>query len=166
MRQSSLHFAIALACASMVLPAAAAGERRTAAAEPRVVHVATVHLDGNAKVDGGAGHPPEAFPAAPLPAGGGLALTAPGEDGAWRVRMFAFVPSEIVVLQGEPLRLVFVGVQGPAHRIQVGDGAPQRLQRGTTLAVDVDTSRVGRIDFASLDRAPSMRGSVLVLPAD
>lgn len=157
--------AIALLCAAS-MPASTANAEPPATPAPRIVHVATVHLDGNAGIRGSGGHPPEAFPESTLPAGGGLTLTPPGEDGAWRVRMFAFVPSEIVAVQGERLRLVFVGVQGPSHRIRVGDGEPQRLLRGATLAVDVDTSRPGRIHFESIDRAPSMRGSVLVVAAD
>lgn len=162
---SPLRAALAVACVLNILPAPALADD-PAPTTPRVVHVATVHLDGNAKVSGGSGHPPEAFPDAPLPQGGGLALTPPDDQGAWRVRMFTFVPSQIVAVQGEPLRLVFVGVQGPSHRIRVGDGEPQRLTRGTTLTVDVDTSRPGHVEFESLDRVPTMRGSVLVVPAD
>jgi hypothetical protein len=130
----------------------------------RIIHIATVHLDGNASTRGGGGHPPEPFPEAALPRGGGLSLSGPTDDGAWRVRMFAFEPSQIVAFEGETLRLVFVGVQGPEHRVQVGDGPVLTVRRGSTTEAVVRAEAVGAIPFVSLDREPSMRGTILVVP--
>ena len=135
------------------------------ASDTRQVFVATVHLDGNANAKGDAKHPPEAFPTEALPAGGGLSLTPPADDGAWRVRAFVFEPRQVVVFEGAPVTLTFVGVQGPSHRIQVvGHGDIIELKRGAVKSVVVPADKPGVIGFRSLDRLPSMQGSVVVLP--
>jgi plastocyanin len=78
--------------------------------------------------------------------------------------MFAFEPSQIVAFEGETLRLVFVGVQGPAHRVRVGDGPILSVRRGETVETRVRAEAVGAIPFVSLDREPSMRGTIMVVP--
>jgi plastocyanin len=42
-----------------------------------------------------------------MPDGKGLVLTKPDEAGKWRMRAFAFVPSQIVVKAGDTVRLHF-----------------------------------------------------------
>lgn len=146
-------------------PATGQAAAVSAASDDRQVFVATVHLDGNANAKGDAKHPPEAFPTEALPAGGGLLLTSPSEDGAWGVRAFVFEPRQVVVYQGAPVTLTFVGVQGPSHRIQVeGQAGIVELKRGETKSVVVPADKPGVIGFRSLDRMPSMQGSVVVLP--
>jgi plastocyanin len=131
----------------------------------REVYVTTVHVDGNANTKGDARHPAEPFPSTALPPGGGLSLTAPADDGAWRMRAFVFAPRQVLVTQGTPVTLHFVGVQGPSHRIEV-DGNPEiiELKRGQVKTVTVPVEAPGVIGFRSLDRLPSMQGSVVVLP--
>jgi hypothetical protein len=131
----------------------------------RDVFIVTVHVDGNANVKGDASHPAEPFPADALPAGGGLSLTPPTDDGAWRMRTFVFEPRQVVVFQGDPVTLHFVGVQGPSHRIQI-DGRSEiiELKRGEVKTVAVPAAAPGVIGFRSLDRLPSMQGSIIVLP--
>lgn len=148
--------------------APAAAPAAPAAALPagtRHFHVATVHLDGNTGLTATAAHPAEPFPAAAMPAGGGLLLTPPNAEGAWRMRAFVFQPAQIVVRQGDPVALTFIGVQGPAHRIEVeGQGEPFTLRRGEIRTVSFTVETPGTIAYRSLDRLPSMVGEVVVLP--
>lgn len=170
---AAIVFAVASASAPAVHAQTAADYRDHATstgaprdvADDREFFIATVHLDGNANATGDANHPPEPFPAGPLPAGGGLLLTPPAADGAWRVRAFIFAPRQVVVFQGDPVKLTFVGVQGPAHRIQV-DGLAEiiELKRGQVKSVTIAADQPGSIGFRSLDRLPSMQGNVVVLP--
>jgi hypothetical protein len=143
-------------------PAAGAAPAEAAV---RRFYVMTVHLDGVTGLQATAAHPAEAFPAEPLPAGGGLLLRQPNAEGTWGVRAFVFQPGQIVVEQGEPVTLTFVGVHGPRFRIAVdGVAEPIALRRGEARSVAVPADRPGRIGFRSLDHAPSMTGEVLVLP--
>jgi plastocyanin len=132
---------------------------------PNAFYIATVHLDGNANIKGDAAHPPEAFPSAGMPDGGGLLLSEPDVDGDWRIRSFAFQPAQIIVHQGEQVTLNFVGVQGPSHQIAIeGQDAIIELKRGEIKSVTLQAGEPGTIHFASLGRQPSMQGQILVLP--
>lgn len=142
-------------------PAAAA----KAAMDDRDIIIATVHLDGTANTQGDNKHPPEAYPTGTLPPGGGLQLTPPDETGAWRMRAFVFEPRQVVLFQGGPVKLTFVGVQGTSNRIAV-DGVSDviELKRGELKTVTIPGDKPGVIGFRSLDRLPSMQGSVVILP--
>ena len=127
--------------------------------------ITTVHLDGNTSIKGDASHPPEAFPTAGLPEGGGLILTPPDDSGSWRVRSFVFQPSQIVVLEGDRVTLHFLDVQGPSHTIAVqGHDELIALKRGEMKSMTIDAGEPGVINFASLERLPSMQGQIVVLP--
>lgn len=140
----------------MSLPPATAGVRE--------FHIATVHLDGTTSTKGDDRHPAEAFPAVPLPPGGGYVLTKPDEAGKWNMRTFLFSPAQVTVMEGDTVVLNFIGVQGPSHRILVeGAGEPVTLKRGTVARVEFVAAKPGIIRFASLDRLPSMQGEILVL---
>jgi hypothetical protein len=135
------------------------------ASGPKAFYIATVHLDGNANVEGDAAHPPEAFPSTGMPEGGGLLLSEPDADGDWRIRSFAFHPAQIIVHQGEEVTLNFVGVQGPTHEIAIeGRDDIIELKRGEIRSVTLPAAEPGIIHFASLGRQPSMQGQILVLP--
>lgn len=163
-----------LLLASSWPPAAAADYDETKTVDPKAAFsasgvteffIVTVHVDGKTSVKGDAMHPPEPIPKQALPAGGGILRSAADEAGRWRMRAFTFLPSQVVVREGDRVRLTFVGVQGPAHRIAVeGQGDPITLKRGEARSIEFVAERAGLVRFASLDRLPSMRGSVLVLP--
>jgi plastocyanin len=164
-----------LASLALLLPATALAQGvgysgPTTTAAPAVTgerhfHIATVHLDGNTGLTATAAHPAEAFPTAAMPAGGGLLLSPPDAAGAWRMRAFLFQPAQLVIREGETVKLSFVGVQGPVHRIQVeGQGEPFTLQRGEVRTITLTADRPGIIAYRSLDRLPSMTGEILVLP--
>lgn len=143
----------------------AAGAPAAGPANPRHFHVITVHLDGATGIQASAAHPAEAYPTQPMPAGGGLLLRPLSQEGNWSVRAFVFQPSQIVVMQGEPVTLTFVDIQGPSFRIAVdGVAEPIAMRRGEVRTVTLPADRPGRIGFRSLDHAPSMTGEILVLP--
>ena len=165
-----------LAMLALLLPAAAAaqGSYGTPAAPPAAVtadpglrsfHVLTVHLDAATGLRASASHPAEAFPAAALPGGGGLLLRQPDAEGNWSLRAFTFLPSQIIVRQGDRIALTFVDVQGPAFRIAV-EGVPEpiAIRRGEARTVTLTAERPGPIGFRSLDHLPTMVGEILVLP--
>ena len=144
---------------------AAAPAAEAKAPEARHYHVVTVHLDGMTGLQATGAHPAEAFPTAPMPAGGGLLLRKPDAEGLWSVRAFVFQPSQIVVPAGAPVTLTFVDVQGVGFRIAIdGVAEPIAIHRGETRSVTLAADKPGSIRFRALDQAPSMVGEVLVLP--
>jgi plastocyanin len=152
---------IAIACIALfvALPATAA--------ETREFFINTVHIDGKGNIHGDDDHPAEAFPPEKLPEGRGLKLTEPNKDGAWKMRAFAFVPSQIIVNQGDNVRLNFVGVQGRTHTIHVeGKGVDEKftVTRGHMKTVDIEEVQAGTIEIECYDHEPAMRAEVVVLP--
>lgn len=162
MKQFQLGYQICatLAIAALGFPAYAA--------EVREFYIETVHFDGNTATQAGTDHPAEAFPDTKLPADkGGLRLTPPDSAGNWRMRAFAFVPSQIMVHQGDSVRLHFVGVQGVMHPIRVeGTDVNEKfsLTRGKIHTVDFTAKTAGSIKIECDAHLPSMRGQVIVLP--
>jgi plastocyanin len=147
--------------------AAALVHGQASAGDVREFYITTVHIDGKTSTKGDATHKPEAFPTEKLPPGKGLQLRGPTETGEWSVRAFAFIPPQVVVEQGDRVRLHFVGVQGSSHAIDVkGNGVDERftLPRGTVKTIEFEPTTPGIIDIVCHDHAPSMRGEVLVLP--
>ena len=136
------------------------------AGEIREFYIKTVHIDGQTSTKGGADHKPEPFPDTAMPEGKGLVLTKPDEAGNWRIRAFAFEPSQIVVKAGETVRLHFVGVQGMSHSIHVeGKDFDEKftLKRGHMHSIDLTPKTPGVIEIECYDHEPSMRGEIVVL---
>jgi hypothetical protein len=133
--------------------------------ENRTFWIDTIHLDGNANVNGDNKHPPEAFPAnITYPKGGGFILTPPDKTGAWNFRSFTFSTSQIVVYQGDRVTLNFVGVQGPSHYIEVQGIVSFPLTRGEIHPVTFTADTVGTIHYYCHIHMPNMSGEVIVLP--
>ena len=156
-----------LLMSGLLLPSLALAQ--AAPAEPADVvhrfHIILQHVDGFAALTPGPNHPAEPFPAAPLPAGGGLVLRPPNPQGEWSVHAFVFQPSQIVVRQGEPLALTFVDVKGPTFSISIdGIAEPVVIRRGEARTVLLTPEVPGRIGFRSAAQSPSMVGEILVLP--
>jgi hypothetical protein len=152
---------------SLILVSAYAEEydKKTQAAPsaPTEHYVATVHIDGNASTQGDLNHPAEAIPASELPKGGGISLSQ-GDQGKWRMRVFQFIPSQIISPVGKEVTIHFVGVQGPSHRIKV-DGVEEEIQlkRGEIKTVTLHPTEKGVINFRSLDHQPSMSGQIITI---
>jgi len=136
-----------------------------AAPENRTFWIKTVHLDGNANINGDTKHPPEPFPAnTTYPKGGGFVLSPPDKTGAWNFRAFTFEPSQIIVYQGDRITLNFVGVQGPNHFIDVSGIATFPLKRGEIHTVTFIADKAGTINYTCHIHMPNMAGEILVLP--
>ena len=136
-------------------------------AESREFYIQTVHIDGKTNTRGDTNHKPEPFPDTSMPRGGGLQLTEPNEYGEWRIRAFTFQPSQIVVNQGDDVRLHFIGVQGASHTIEVeGNGvdAEFTLKRGRMKTVEISSVQAGLIQIECYDHEPNMRAEIIVLP--
>ena len=152
---------------SLVLVSAYAGEydkeTKEALSAPTEHYVATAHIDGNASTEGDANHPPEAIPDSEPPKGGGISISK-GDQGKWRVRVFKFIPSQIISTVGKDITIHFVGAQGPSHRIRV-DGVEEAIQlkRGEIKTVTLHPTEKGVINFRSLDHQPSMSGQIIVI---
>ena len=131
--------------------------------KPSEFYVATAHIDGNASTQGDANHPPEAIPDSELPKGGGISLTK-GDEGKWRMRVFKFIPSQIVATVDQDITIHFVGTQGPFHKIKV-DGVDREieLKRGEIATITLHPTKTGTINFRSLDHQPSMSGQIVVI---
>ena len=131
--------------------------------KPSEFYVATAHIDGNASTQGDANHPPEAIPESELPKGGGISLTK-GDEGKWRMRVFKFIPSQIVATVDQEITVHFVGTQGPSHKIKVdGVDGEIELKRGEIATITLHLTKTGTINFRSLDHQPSMSGQIVVI---
>jgi plastocyanin len=80
------------------------------------------------------------------------------------MRAFLFQPAQVTVRQGDEVKLTFIGVQGPVHKIKVEGVAEEIvLKRGEIRSVTVKADKPGAIAFSSVERQPSMRGEIVVL---
>ncbi len=143
------------------------GSSAVQAGELREFYIKTVHIDGNANIKGDDKHPAEAFVTEGLPEGRGLQITKPNEYGAWKIRAFTFTPSQMVVREGDDVRLHFIGVQGLHHGIHVeGNGVDEKftLTRGVIKTIDFKSVKEGSIEIECYDHLPLMTAEVLVLP--
>lgn len=149
------YFSLMLAAFTFALPASA---------EVREFYIVTVHYDGKTNAKGDATHKPEAFPAKPFESTEGMWVKGPQANGDWNVRAFVFDPSHVTVMQGDDVRLHFVGIHGGSHQIAVeGVDNPVTVKRGTTMTVSFKAAKPGIVSFICADHPPSMRGQVVVL---
>ena len=146
-------------------PAASGETEAQSGGQEQVFHIATLHLDAKTNVKAAGDHGAEPFPATAPKSTRGFIVKAPDSKGEWSVRVFVFQPAQVVVQQGDPVVLNFIGVQGPAHTIAI-DGQRERLslKRGEMKTVRFVAEQPGVIKFISVGREPTMQGSVLVLP--
>lgn len=137
--------------------------------------IKTVHLDGMTNINAAVKcdtcsqniptHPAEQPPLnSTIPTGGGFVITEPNKVGAWDFRTFTFVPSQMVVFQGDKVTLHFVGVQGVHHNITVDGLGTFSLNRGQIHTVSFVANNPGVINFACHIHPPNMVGQILVLP--
>jgi len=128
-------------------------------AEKRSFTIAAVEPKGSATVD------KEPFPTAALPAGAGYSLSKPDPTGRWEVDVYVFMPSQIIVNQGDDVTLNFVGINGMSHPTMIaGYDKSFLLKRGEVTAISFKADKAGVFSIDCGTHAPSMRAELIVLP--
>jgi plastocyanin len=156
-RIARLHaFAVAVAAVTNAL----AGWSGPARAEKRFFTVLAVEPKGGATTD------KEAFPQAPLPSGGGYVTSPPNEKtGRWEVSAYVWLPSQIVVNEGDEVTLEFVGINGASHPTTIAAfGQTFTLKRGHAHRVTFTADKAGIFGITCSTHGPSMSGELIVMP--
>lgn len=129
-------------------------------AEKRFFTVLAVEPKGGTTVD------KEPFPTGPLPPGGGYVLAQPDEKTRrWEVSAYVWLPSQIIVNEGDEVTLEFVGINGAAHPTSiVAFGQTFTLKRGQVHRVTFIANKVGIFGITCSTHNPSMSGELIVMP--
>ena len=133
----------------------------TASADPtkRTIYVAAIEPKGSTTLD------KEPFPTAKLPAGGGYGLKGPDKDGKWEVKTYHWLPSAIVVNQGDEVTLEILGVNGKEHHAVIeGYGVTFTVRRGQISLVNFKADTAGIFNIVCNVHRPAMTGQLVVLP--
>jgi len=92
-------------------------------------------------------------------------MTPPNPQGRWEVSAYVWMPSQIVVNQGDRVTLEFVGINGAEHETSiVAFGQLFTLKRGHRHTVTFVADRAGQFGFVCGTHQPSMSGALVVLP--
>jgi plastocyanin len=125
----------------------------------RFFTVAAVEPKGGTTVD------KEPFPDASLPTGGGYILKKPDATGRWEVSAYVWMPSQIIVNQGDEVTLDFVGINGAHHGTVIrGYDKAFVVKRGQTTRVTFLANKAGVFPIECAQHQPSMGGELIVLP--
>ena len=145
-----------------VLSVGNAADRTAASAPPptkRTIYMAAIEPKGSAHVE------KEAFPKAPLPAGGGYGLKGPDKDGKWEVQTYAWLPGSVTVYQGDEVTLQVVGINGAEHAVSIeGYALTYGVKRGKITTVSFKANKAGIFEINCHTHGPSMTGQLIVLP--
>ena len=108
----------------------------------------------------------EPFPGAPLPAGKGYVLTQPDEKTTrWEVSAYVWLPSQIIVNEGDEVTLDFVGINGASHATTIAAfGQTFTVKRGQATRVTFKADKVGIFGIVCSTHEPSMSGELIVMP--
>lgn len=140
------------ACASTNAGKLVAGER--------TIYLAAIEPKGSTTVE------KEPFPAEALPPGGGYVLKDPDDTGTWTVETYRWLPGEITVVQGDEVTLEILGINGTSHpTVLEGYDLSFDVQRGKLTTVTFTADKPGIFRFVCSAHAPSMTGTLVVLPA-
>jgi plastocyanin len=131
-----------------------------AAAEKRFFTVLAVEPKGGTTVD------KEPFPTGSLPPGGGYVIAQPDEKTKrWEVSAYVWLPSQIIVTEGDEVTLEFVGINGAAHPTTIAAfGQNFTLTRGQAHRVTFTADKVGIFGIMCSTHKPSMSGELVVMP--
>ncbi len=132
----------------------------SALAEKRFLTVLAVEPKGGTTVD------KEPFPPSSLPAGGGYVVAKPDEKtGRWEVSSYVWLPSQIIVNEGDEVTLEFVGINGSAHPTTIeAFGKTFTVTRGGAHRVTFVADKVGIFGITCGTHKPSMSGELIVMP--
>lgn len=107
----------------------------------------------------------EPFPTAALPNGGGYVLKAPDQAGRWEVSTYVWMPSQIVVTEGDTVSLEFVGINGAEHPTTIaGYDKAVLVRRGHVVKVEFTADKAGTFPIVCAQHGPSMVAELIVLP--
>jgi len=144
-------------CGAMVL--LVSGLPDGAQAAKRSFTIAAVEPKGGATVD------KEPFPGTALPAGGGYVLKQPDQTGRWEVSTYVWLPSQIIVTEGDEVSLEFIGINGAEHPTTiVGYDKALMLRRGHVVRVEFTADKAGTFQIICAHHRPSMVAELIVLP--
>jgi len=106
----------------------------------------------------------EPFPAASPPEGGGYILKEPDQNGRWEVSAYVWMPSQIIVNQGDEVTLEFIGINGAEHPTVIeGYDEIVTVRRGEVTSVTFTAERAGVFAISCAIHHPSMVGELVVL---
>jgi plastocyanin len=132
---------------------------RTTGPGRRHIIIAAVEPKGGTSLD------KEAFPTVALPEGNGYALKAPNDEGRWEVSAYQFMPSQIIVNEGDDVTLEYVGINGAEHPAYIdGYDIAFTVKRGLVTLVQFTADKPGVFQIDCGEHHPSMRGELIVLP--
>lgn len=159
MRNATIALACAVAFAGAI-PGAIAAPDAAQAPRHRTIYIAAIEPKGGAHVD------QEAFPAQPLPKGGGYVLRKPDEKGRWEVSAYRWDPGTIVVNQGDRVTLEIVGINGDEHPFTIeGYWISDVVHRGRITRVTFMADKAGIFKIICRKHAPAMQADLVVLEA-
>jgi plastocyanin len=127
--------------------------------DKRVITMLAVEPKGGVTVD------KEAFPAQPLPEGGGYILKEPDANGRWEVSAYVFMPSQVIVNEGDEVTLEVVGINGAEHPAVIeGYDVEFTARRGQLTSVTFLADKPGVFRILCDVHHPSMHAELIVLP--
>lgn len=136
-----------------------AGSPQEAQAAKRSFTIAAVEPKGGTTID------KEPFPSSALPEGGGYVLRKPDQTGRWEVSTYVWLPSQIIVTQGDEVSLEFVGINGAEHPTTiVGYNKALLLRRGHAVKLEFTADKIGTFPIVCAHHKPSMVAELIVLP--
>jgi len=141
--------------------AASQGMSPAAAVQPakRTIYMAAIEPKGSTTVD------KEPFPTAELPPGHGYILEPPDKNGRWTVKTYRWLPSTIVVNQGDEVTLEILGVNGEQHPSIIEDyGIGFMVRRGQMTRINFRADKAGIFNIVCNVHRPTMTAQLVVLP--
>ena len=150
---------VAVVSASVAVLASCGDGEDVPSPATRTFYMEAVEPKGSTSVD------KEPFPDAPLPEGGGYALEEPDEEGSWEVETYTWSPKQIIVNEGDTVKLEILGVNGSRHEGSVeGYVDSFVVERGKITSLTFVAGTPGVFRIACATHQPSMTGELVVLP--
>ena len=159
-----LAFIVGVASAGAAF-AVGAGDEANAAVKVRQIYMTAVEWKGSASVA------KEAYPAVPLPGGGGYESCAPGSQECdlkgdttkWAVETYRFDTALVAACVGERVTLNIFGVNAAEHHINVPDfGKSFVVKRGMLARTTFKVTKPGLYPIVCITHQPSHRADLLV----
>ena len=129
-------------------------------AEKRFLTVLAIEPKGGTTAD------KETYPTNQLPPGGGYVIRPPDEKTLrWEVSAYVWLPSQIIVNEGDEVTLEFVGINGASHPTTIAAfGQSFTVKRGHAHRVTFNADKVGIFGITCSTHEPSMSGELIVVP--